>query len=342
MGKKNIRQLFEAMTPEAEQKEKMLHTILEQGKEKEKKIYTFSNRLRPALLAMMLLIALTTTALASTYIGLDEKLLKFLKPMNEEQAEYLANGAYIVDKKIKNKNGTLHIKQVIGDSHLTYILMDFYAPEGTTLDAENYYFNNSSAKIEQYIGVARGIELKFLDDENPNDHKISCIMALSTEYSIAGHKIHLHLSDLEGSVATGTYKTVVQGDWKAEFQLNFKDYATTYDVNEIVKVEGYELLLKTISISPISITLQAEGDSLPQIHKALSPEVYSGEDLYPITIKYNDGTMEAITQSNTMTSARYLDGQLIAIKEFENVINDKEIQSIVFFDKEIFLTKKNN
>jgi len=55
--------------------------------------------------------------------------------MNDEQAEYLSNGAYVVDKQVANENGTLTVKQVIGDSNLTYILMDFVAPEGTVLNS---------------------------------------------------------------------------------------------------------------------------------------------------------------------------------------------------------------
>ncbi|WP_461671255.1 hypothetical protein, partial [Mycobacterium tuberculosis] len=91
-------------------------------------------------MAAVLMVFMATTAFATTYMGLDEKFMKFLNPVNHEQAEHLSNGAYVVDKQVSNNQGTLHIKQVIGDSNLTFVLMDFSAPMGTVLDGARYRF----------------------------------------------------------------------------------------------------------------------------------------------------------------------------------------------------------
>lgn len=57
-------------------------------------------------------------------------------------------------------------------------------------------------------------------------------------------------------------------------------------------------------------------------------------DNFPITIKYQDGTSET---TNLFNGVHLMENgtQLFTIKMFENVINDKEIESIFFFDKEI-------
>ena len=54
-------------------------------------------------------------------------------------------------------------------------------------------------------------------------------------------------------------------------------------------------------------------------------------DNYPITIKYQDGTSETTSLFNGLHLTEN-GTQIFTIKTFENVINDKEIASIEFFD----------
>lgn len=342
MSNKNINRLFDAFTPKIEEKEKMFHKILVKSKEDESKKhkgYTLARRFRPAVLAAVLMVCLSTTAIAAAYMGLDEMFMKFLNPVNHEQAEYLSNGAYMVDKEIKNKNGTLKIKQVIGDSNLTYIFMDFSAPEGTVLDAARYRFSDNDISTKQNF---HNVGIEVLDDGNQNDNKISLVLSVMTKNSLAGSEIHLRLKDLQAADPfPGIFTTVIPGNWKTDFKLDFKEYSTPYEVNENISMFGYGAVLKSVSVSPISISLKVEGSSMDEINKAagsfksIGPNQYL--DDYPITIKYKDGTSETtslfkgmhLTESGT---------RLLTIKTFENVVNDNEIASIVFFDKEIPIT----
>src|SRR5690606_4003632 len=153
-------------------------------------------RFRPAVLAAVLAVCLTTTAFAAAYMGLDEAFIKFLNPVSDEQAQYLSNGAYVVDKKVVKKNGTLTIKQVIGDSNLTYVLMDFTAPKGTVLDAARYRFEHSSISADDNF---YSTEFKVLDDGNPNDNKFSLLLSIMTKNSIAGQTAHFEFKDLQAA-----------------------------------------------------------------------------------------------------------------------------------------------
>ncbi|MFM1653528.1 hypothetical protein ACI7RC_15655 [Brevibacillus sp. B_LB10_24] len=338
MSNKNINRLFEALKPNIEQKEKMFHNILVQSKDGNKRHrgYTLTKRLRPAVLAAVLMVCLATTAFAAAYMGLDETFMKSLNPVNHEQAEYLSNGAYVVDKQVKNKNGTLKIKQVIGDSNLTYILMDFSAPEGTVLDAARYRFLEDDITTNQNF---QSVEFKVLDDGNQSDNKISLVMSIMTKNSIAGQNVHLKLKDLQAADPfPGIFTTVIPDVWETDFKLDFKEYSTPYEVNKNITMFGYGAVLKTISVSPISISLKIEGSSMNEINEAAGSLKEIGADQYldnyPITIKYQDGTSETkglfsgmhLTENGT---------HLFMVKTFENVINDKEITSIVFFGKEI-------
>ncbi|WNX29170.1 hypothetical protein [Brevibacillus laterosporus] len=347
MSNKNLNRLFEALTPRTEQKEKMFHNILVQSQNENKKHRGFTpvKRLRFAVLSAVLLVCLTTTAFAVAYMGLDKTFLKFLNPVNNEQAQYLSSGAYVVDKQVANENGTLTIKQVIGDSNLTYILMDFTAPEGTVLNAARYRFWETM--IRSGLG-GYSIGYTVLDDGNPNDNKISLIMNIQTKKSIAGQTLHFEFKDLQAADPgpKGLFnETLIPGSWETAFKLDFKDYSNLYQIDQNITMFGYRAVLKTISVSPISISLKIESNSLNEILEAAGSLKKIGEneslDNFPITINYKDGTSETTRIFTGLTSGNHITGEMLTIKKFKNVINDKEIASIVFFDKEIPIKKLN-
>jgi len=344
LGKNNLKELSEALNPTTEQKERIFCEILEKAENgiAQRRGFASVKRLRPALVAVVVCCLITTTAFAAVYLGLDMKFLNFLNPSSNEQVEYLANGAYVVDKQIVNKNGTLKIKQVIGDSNLTYILMDFIAPEGVVLDDDLYRFEPCNVDVDIYNGTY-GYRFRTLEDENPNDNKISLVMEIHTEESLMGGKIKFVAEALEGSPnLPKTYeesllmpKSIISGNWETSFMLNFKDYSTTYELNREIMLYGYKATLQSISVSPISIAIKVESPYTKEIHNASSLEPVEFNtflDEFPITINYKDGTQVTTIYHSGTTHGKYGKNETFLLKTFENVINDKEIESIVFFD----------
>lgn len=340
MDIKAVHRISKILEPTEEQKERMLSNILNKHKNEttKKRGLSPTKRLKPALVAAVVAVCLlTTTVFAAAYMGLDPNFLAFLKPSSQEQAEYLANGAYIVDKQVKNKNGALDIKQVIGDSNVTLILMDFTAPKGTVLNQAHYSFKDID--IDFGSGFAN-YEIISMKDGNVNDNKISLVLRVKTNDSLTGQKIYLKLTDF-GSSDTwpGELTTLFPGEWKTSFQLDFKNYSTDYQVDKKIKMFDHEAKIKTISVSPVSVTLKIESNFAEEISKASGNWEILGEnkysDPYPITINYKDGTSETTNIFHGMKDISFSLGEMLFVKTFENVINDKEIKSIVFFGTEI-------
>lgn len=341
MSNKQINRLFEALAPTSEQKEKMFHNIVVQSQNEAKKQSRFTpkRRLRPALLCAVLIGCLTTTALAAAYIGLDDALLNFLKPANQEQAQFLSNGAYVIDKQIQNENGTLTMKQVVGDSNRTFILMNFTAPEGTVLDADEYRFESTYLRYDRSGRDRFGYSLGFdvLDDGHPNDNSINLVMKITTKHSLARRTFDFEFENLQiRNPVTKDFETIIPGTWKTTVKLDFKEYSSVYQINQDIDMYGYKAVLKTISISPISITLKLESNSLREISNTADRGKIDGKSLdnFPITINYKDGSSETTNFFSGSDSMDLITGQMFTNKTFKNVINDKEIKSIVFFNKE--------
>lgn len=335
MSEKNVKDLFGLTSPSRQQKDKMLFHIVESRREARP-----AKRMRLKIIMAAAVISLmTSTAWAAAYYGLDERFLSFLKPANHEQTEYLSNGAYTVDQQAITEQGTLDVRQVIGDSNLTYILMDFTAPEGTVLDAARYRFNPGWIDADTHTGnLSYGVGFTVLEDADPQDNKISLIMSLIGDKSYAGANVKLSLRNLEAAGPfPGIFETVIEGEWGTSFKLGFKDFSKTYESNRKMSLYGYETILTSVSISPISITLKLESPYTKEISQAaplqeVGKNTNTYRDTFPITIHYKDGTSETTTYFTGTTTSDYLTDTITSVKTFEGAINDKEIKSIEFFD----------
>ncbi|MFB9274220.1 hypothetical protein [Cohnella cellulosilytica] len=345
MSENRIKRLFDGLAPTDEQKERMYRSIVaHSGSENAKHSPGApAKRIRLAILAAVLMVLLTTTAFAAGFGGLDAGFLRFLSPSSPEQADDLSNGAYAIDKQTSNENGTLIVKQAIGDGNLTYILMDFIGPENVVLDAARYRFENPNTTTDESF---HGTGFELLDDGNPDDNKISLVMSLMTENSLQGQTARFRFTDLQAADPyPGLFRTVLPGEWEVSFKLDFKAYSSVYRPDKRINLYGYEAVLKSVSVSPISIALKVESKFLKEIGEAsgerreIGPNQYADE--YPVTINYKDGTSETTGIFTGLRLSDLLSSRMLIIKTFEQVINDKEIASVVFFGVEIPLADRS-
>ena len=346
MTENQFKRLFQRLEPNQEHKDKLLQDMMNhmESETEGQRRPPFFRRVKLFMLTAAIMICLlTTTAFAASYLGLELKFLNFLNPANTEQQLYLENGAHIINQQVTNEHGTLEVKQIIGDSHLIYIVMDFTAPEGTILDAKRYRFH-PSLKVDTTASYSAGIDFTLLDDENPKDNKISLVMSyLMSETRVAKGTVTLEVSDLEGAdVFPDEYKTVIPGSWKTTFNMDYTNFSTTHQINQGISLYNYEAILSSISISPISITIKVDSAHAKEINEASSrhtQEISTNEytDSYSITIHYKDGTKETTEIFNGMIQTT--NNTITIVKPFTPVINEKEIESVEFFDVVVPLQK---
>lgn len=333
----NKNKLSQMLEPTPEQKERMLANIMNARNSAAKKGDVHMKRIKKPLAAIIAVCCAITVTVVAVSFGLDWKFLDFLKVSSDEQAEYLANGAFVVSKSVTNENGTLTVNQVIGDANLTYVLMDFTAPEGTILNHERYGFEY----IDLYIGQdMHALGLDFVEDENVDDNKISMIMSVMTKKTLAGCASTLLLTNLQiQSGENGNSSTLQAGEWKISFPLNFKEYSAEHEVNIEITLFGHSAKIKTLAISPISVTIKLESEFLKEISNGAKGKSVSSVDVnineFPIEINFEDGTSEMTTVLNGMNQIDYINRELLSIKVFDGIINDKAIKSVAFFDTEI-------
>lgn len=327
------------LNPTEQQKDQILCGIREKL---ERSNTSRRSMLRTALVCTLVGAMICTIAFAAVSFGLMDGLRTFLQPATPQQEELLAQGAYAVNKSDSNQNGTLEVKQVIGDSNLVYLLLEFTASEGVRLNQDDYRFSGALEAGQQTTGAG----FFKITDENENDNKITLIMCEPTREPAAGKRAVLELYDLEGANKGENYQTVLSGSWRISFPLNFEDCSIVYPVKQTLSAEGYDITLQSISVSPLSITLRANSPYTREIIQSLDDKYapYSDDSprWFPVTIHYADGALETAPCSGRMgqlTEIHHLTGDILDIITFDNLINDKEIQSIEICGYEIPLVQ---
>lgn len=304
------------------------------------------NRRMPkyAVAAACIFIVFTTTVFALTL--LDADFTRFLRPHDDEQAQYLANGAYIVDEISESKTGNIYVKQVIGDSNLTYVLFDFIAPKETVLDDFRYYFLSSDIETD-FSDFFYGIYQ--LPDDNSADNIVSFVCHIMTENkTLQGSEIRMALNNLasyeteEAYHAENQYSNyekhgaVATGNWSVIFDANFKSYSEAKVVNQEIEIGGYKVTVQSIAISPISVTIRSFTEFSHEVNDFVQNKGNVESDNFPIKINYDDDTFEFTSDFMGASSVDHNAGIITTIKRFDGVINDKKIASVEFFGKTIY------
>lgn len=340
MNKDLKEQVSLLLSPNEEQKARILQGIEERCRTAQ----DFKNggnrrrKLRPALAAALVIcLLLSTTAVAAEYMGLDIGFLNFLKPADEKQEQFLAQGAYTVNQSAACNGGEVIVKQVIGDSNLTDILIDFMPPEGVSFNQARYQFRLWEFDAGQAFSNSDFQTV----ESNAGDGRISLVLRVMTKEPLAGKTARLKLTDLQAAGPfPGAFQTVASGEWEFSFPLDFQQYSSPHQAAVPVNLLGYPAELQSVSVSPISITLRIQSGfarEISQEKQALGEEVGPNQfvDNYPVTIHYQDGSSETTELFDGLYQADYHTGEILLIKTFENVINEKALTSIEFFGVEI-------
>ena len=287
--------------------------------------------LRIALIAAAMVVCLlTTTAFAAKMMGLDWRLLDLLGA--GEQAEALIAGAQVVDKTVKDAGSSLTVREVLGDQNNMYILLNFTAPKGTTLDAYAYRFKGSSLTVDSLNGWYFSNCTK-LEDADSGDNSLDLVLTMTTDGIFTNGTMTVELKDLEASAGYGKpYVSLnLPGTWKVSFPLEYIDCSRTRTgLREPVTLYGQNVAVTEISVSPLSVTVKGDGEKLREVMDA--NRAAGEEGFFPVTIRFRDGTyLTTSREAGDNGSTVMPDREFYTNWTFHKVIDPEQVESIEFF-----------
>lgn len=263
--------------------------------------------------------------------GLDGRLLEFLGVTTAEQAEPLIAGAQVVNRTVKNAGSTLTVREVLGDKDNLYLLLNFTAPEGTALDAYGYRFQKDIVTLDAQASW-QGIGYTKLEDDDPADNSLDLVMHITADSISRDGTITLRMGNLEAAAGFGEpYVPVdIPGEWKLRFSLQCADSSLAWETQTPVTLYGQEAMVTEVSLSPLSVTVKGNGETMDEVVEAARTSDVQG--YFPVTIHFQDGTC-------LTTSGEAGDGYTTLVREghvfytnwtLHQIIDPNQVDHLIF------------
>jgi hypothetical protein len=225
----------------------------------------------PIVLAAVIA-AFGVTAAAAYVIQWNGKLAERFGANEQQQSELVSAGAVAsVDRTVTGNGLTVTAVQTLGDKNGVYLLFEIKAPEKITLSDTNL-FEGTDIEIE---GIGNGLNYSggFMSDTDQNGPSLGRANERYYELWLSnagqedwnGKKITVAFTNLQSDKGKLDMYTELEGKWDLSWTLSYSDQIQTFEVNQTYDVGGHEMFVKSIALSPLSMTIDLGGTGLNQL-----------------------------------------------------------------------------
>ena len=268
MENRELKRVFDQVKLSPERQEAMLERLLS-GERSGKTVKPMKKMVAILVAAALLLMACAFTMAT----GLDQSIVEYFKG-EPEDASLMSAGIVPVEQSHTYDNGwTVEIKQVLMERNSITALVELTAPEGVVPELEYRIFD-----MEPVITNAQGEELLLggvpreipLEDPDPEDNQATILWSYDVLLGVEemwGGSFTLIPRQFFWSTKEGPVQ--FSDGWSCTGTLPSEDAGLLYRMDEPFSLEGKELGLKSIYISPIRFvfTLEACDPTMDTLHE---------------------------------------------------------------------------
>lgn len=268
MENRELERVFDQVKLSPERQEAMLERLL--SRERSGKTVKPMKKMVAVLVAAALMLMACAFTMAT---GLDQRIVEYFKG-EPKDASLMSAGVVPVEQSHTYDNGwTVEIKQVLMDRNSIAALVELTAPEGIVPELDYRIFDMeptiTSAQGEELLlgGVPRGIPL---EDPDPEDNQATILWSYDVLLGVEemwGGSFTLTPRQFFWSTKEGPVQ--FSDGWNCTGMLPTEDAGLLYRMDEPFSLEGKELGLKSIYISPIRFvfTLEACDPTMDTLHE---------------------------------------------------------------------------
>lgn len=319
-----------------QEKNRIYKNVTEQMRSKRKR---WSRRGIAILVAAAIGVSTLTVAAVAAF-DMGPAFQKFFGVSDESTAALLtAAGGQVVASDTKG-GYTVDVKGVVGDKKTVNILFELTAPEGEIV-TDMYRFADSRIWVDTVHSM--GWHITQIDDGIPDDNKGSYVMSCTTDTNFSGEKASLILGNLvDDSIPSGNDdqpSTILEaGEWNLDFTMDYQDTSKTYKVNRQFTFNGGTVILKSMSLSPLSASFELKSKlDLENLEMSGKGNLLTDESgNYDVSIQMKDGTVfREFTGGGTGSEGL----KSVATIQFAKVIDPEDIVSVTYRGVTIPVTK---
>jgi hypothetical protein len=283
------------------------------------------------LVAAAVLILGAVTAYAAGAFGWDNRLSELLG-INQSNKD-LVDGSGLMINQGDTQNGVkIEMVSAIGDKYNVHIIGEITLPEGADM-SKSYFLDSVSFPINDF--GSGGMSVHLLEDEDPTDNIIPFIVSITRDKGVRGKKCSVEIKDIV-AFNDSSSEVVYPGTWNISWKLDYKDASLTYHPKADVTIAGKKVTINKVSLSPLSVTIKADGGVINTIVDELFSKANDGEspsaslDIQAVIL--SDGTrIENFSGGNASTNPFSSSSSVT----FAKIIDPEEVKSIIVNDTEI-------
>lgn len=267
----------------------------------------------------------SVTAAAAHIIQWNSKLAQRFEANEQQQNRLVSNGAMADVNQTVTENGvTISAVQTLGDKNGVYVLFDIKAPEGIVLTKDGSGIS-MAVDIEGVHNVSNSSQW-MLDSEKPvsssggaNECYYELWLNNSAGENWNGKTITVEFTDLRDLNKGPDNNIIVPGKWRLSWTLSYSEHIQTFDINKTYEVNGNEVLVKSVSLSPLTMTLELDGSGLDQL--VANSDLKEAGNLCTLSLLKKDGTTfdsHPMTEGFSGTSYKRMD-RFYRVQDVEQV-----------------------
>lgn len=232
---------------------------------------------------------------------------------------------------------TITLEQTIQDENIIYMLFKVTSDDKklTENNVMSYEMKASNGQ-DFYTSTSAGFVDELTQPDINNSREYEIWMQKNTAYDFKGAILNCNFNALQQSDGkAGSIKDLVNGQWNFSVDLSVNDSATI-DLNKTLSVDGCDIVIHKIKLSPLSYTIYFDGDDVKELQKANNINIDELDITYPLIIsglEYKDATV--IREDAGLMSEGINDksGEYVITGRFSKVIDMTQIQTIILGDK---------
>lgn len=302
--------------------------------------------------AVLVLAAVLTlgsiSTMASGLFKWNEKLAEIFGADKAQQNSLIQKGVTQQSNTTVTANGlTISLVQTLQDKKYFYALLEITAPKGIKLTDTNLFeewqFDISGKKDHQDYSFGTGHGFMDVNKEPEITNKRYYEIWIEKSIDFNEKVFTLHFKNLQADAGKLEMYTILEGDWTLTWKLSYTDSTEYIDINKKFNLSGYDVLVKRVELSPISMAIYFDGEDIKSMEKAEKVDLDKLEFLKPIFfkgIRYTDGT-EVSASGGGGEGFNKDTGEYKLNTCFNRVINVENVKSLLFgeINSEIDISK---
>lgn len=284
----------------------------------------------PIALAAVITALGVTTATATYVIQWNSKIAERFGADEQKQSELVSAGALApVDQTVTINGLTVTALQTLGDKNGIYMLFDVKAPEGILLDEKTFGPTVNVEGAKNHFSSCSGFKDQTGTSstaEATNERYYELWLTNGEQEDLNGKTITVEFAELLADNGTVKPDVVLSGPWKLSWKLSYLDKTQTFSINKTYDVNGHNIVVNSVELSPLSMKINLSGDGLKQLidHSDLD----TAGSLLTSTLMLHDGKSFDLYGSYGPGSEKHTDTSYTLTKSFSKILDVDQVASL--------------